>query len=183
MSQVTMERRSRTVVMSRRPTRGRPSALAKPAAVFGASSVMALAIWLGLATGLIELALLDIRWRFVDATALSSVQLNQHALWMVPFSHAMVFTCCGLAMAVMMKFTRARWVGVLSVYGLCFLSVFALLLTYRGLSSLASSALAGGIAFRLSGRVRHHGPSVRRLINFSLPFLVGLITIFWAIGP
>jgi arylsulfatase A-like enzyme len=183
MSQVTMERRSRTVVMSRRPTRGRPSALAKPAAVFGASSVMALAIWLGLATGLIELALLDIRWRFVDATALSSVQLNQHALWMVPFSHAMVFTCCGLAMAVMMKFTRARWVGVLSVYGLCFLSVFALLLTYRGLSSLASSALAGGIAFRLSGRVRHHGPSVRRLINFSLPFLVGLITIFWAVGP
>jgi arylsulfatase A-like enzyme len=183
MSQVTMERRSRTVVMSRRPTRGRPSALAKPAAVFGASSVMALAIWLGLATGLIELALLDIRWRFVDATALSSVQLNQHALWMVPFSHAMVFTCCGLAMAVMMKFTRARWVGVLSVYGLCFLSVFALLLTYRGLSSLASSALAGGIAVRLSGRVRHHGPSVRRLVNLSLPSLVGLIAIFWAVGP
>ena len=95
----------------------------------------------------------------------------------------MVFTPCGLAMAVIIKLARTRWVVVISVYGLCFLSAFALLLSYRGLSSLACSALSGGIAFRSLGPILRQGPRVQRLVRYSLPLLIGLVATFWAFGP
>ncbi|MGP0065451.1 MAG: sulfatase-like hydrolase/transferase [Isosphaeraceae bacterium] len=184
MIQVATERRLRSAVLSRHSTPGsRPYGVVMLVDSFSAPALLLLAVWIGLATGLIEIFALYVRWRVVDATALSSVQLNQHALWMVPLAHAMVFSSCGLLMAVTVKITRGRWAVVISVYGLCFLSVFALLLTYRGLSSLACSVLSGGIAYRISGLILRHGRSIRKLVSYSLPFLIGLVTIFWAVGP
>ena len=99
MSLMTSERRSRKTGAASATLRDRRQAPQEPAVGFRPANLLAMAVWLGLATGLIELALLYARWRLVDATALSSVQLNQHALWMVPVSHAMVFGSCGLASA------------------------------------------------------------------------------------
>ena len=68
-SQVTTEPRSRADVSIARPARGQESGLGKPTAPFGVATLIGLAICLGLATGLIELATLYVRWRLLDATA------------------------------------------------------------------------------------------------------------------
>src|SRR4029077_16893104 len=150
MTQLATDRRRR-IARARAPqVRVASRTLARAVAVLPPTTLLLLAIWLGLATGLIELVEFFVRWRWVDATALSALQLNQHALWMVPLSDAMIFAPCGLVLAIAFGHTRARWVAALGVYGLCFLSAFALLLTYRGLSSLATSVLAAGIAFRIT---------------------------------
>jgi hypothetical protein len=51
------------------------------------STLLVLSLSLGLATGLIELILLYVRKHFVDATAISALELNQYALWMIPVSN------------------------------------------------------------------------------------------------
>ncbi len=83
------------------------STLRDAAATFRPTTLLLLAIWLGLSTGFIELVVFDLRWRFVDRTALSALQLNQHALWMVPLSHTMVFATCGLILALVARLIRA----------------------------------------------------------------------------
>src|SRR5262249_34950373 len=134
----------------------RSASTAGAASAIHPASLLFLAIWLGLATAWVELAVVFVRWRFVDATALGALQLNQHALWMGPLSHASLFGAGGLLLATVRAFTRRRRVASLGVFGLCFLSAYSLLLTYRGLSSLANSALAGGLAFRTTLFVLRH---------------------------
>jgi arylsulfatase A-like enzyme len=183
MPQVATGLRTRPSRQSVRKRRVRLSTVRNAGAAFRPATLLLLAMWAGLATGFIELILFYLRWRFVDATALSALQLNQHALWMVPLAHALIFTTCGLVLTLCAWLIRARWAVVTGLYSLCFLSAFALLLTYRGLSSIAHVALAGGIALRIAGSVLFRASGVRRLITYSLPVLIGLLALFYAVGP
>ena len=88
MSLMTIERRRHSAALKRRLTRIRPSTSTRPSTSPGAATLTLMAVWLGIATGLIELITLYLRWRFVDPTALSSVQLNQHARPDGPSVHA-----------------------------------------------------------------------------------------------
>ncbi len=92
---------------------------------------LGLAVTLGLVTGLLELVAHGVRGEFFNSTSLGALQLNQHAIWMVPVSDALVFGSCGLILAALARLTRARWVTFLGVYGLSFLAAFAFLLTSR----------------------------------------------------
>ncbi len=183
MSLMTTERRSLETARRVRFAPDRRRVSEKPDAAFRPATLMVLAVWMGVTTGLTELALLFARWRLVDATALSSVQLNQHALWMVPVSYAMVFGSFGLASALLLSIFRSRWSVILGVYVLSFISVFSLILSYRGLSSLATTALSAGIAFRISCRILRRAAQTRRLVACTLPGTIGLVAIFWGFGP
>jgi arylsulfatase A-like enzyme len=144
--------------------------------------LLVLSLVLGLATGLVELVLLFVHKHFVDPTAISSLQLNQYALWMIPVSNGLIFGACGLVLAVVAWFTRARVPVVVGVYGLCFLSAFALLLTYRGLTTIAYAALAGAIALRGTPRVLCHLRRQRLFLRFGLPALIGLVAALFGLG-
>ena len=86
-------------------------------------TVLVFGVWLGLATGLLEVVLLFVRRHLLDSSAVSALELNQHARWMIPISHAMIFgslraRSCGHSPSL----TRSRRLVDLGVYGLCFLS-------------------------------------------------------------
>src|SRR5262249_34984911 len=99
MTQSALARR-RMAASRKSPTPCGPSQLLdRAAAVLSPANILLVAIWLGISTGLAELAICFVRWRFLDFTALSALQLNQHALWMVPLSHTFLFTACGVTFA------------------------------------------------------------------------------------
>jgi arylsulfatase A-like enzyme len=152
-------------------------------AVLGPRTILVVSVWIGLVTAAIECFIFWFRWRFVDRTALSSLQLNQHAGWMVPLSDALIFATAGLAAAVVVRLGRSRWAAALAVYGLCFLSAYGLLLSYRGLSSLACAALAGGLSFRISAVILRRSDGFRRVVLASTPVLAGVVGILWLLGP
>ena len=79
MPQVATGLRTRPTLVRARKRRVRLSTVRNAAAAFRPATLLVLAMWLGVATGFIELVVFYLRWRFVDATALSALQLNQHA--------------------------------------------------------------------------------------------------------
>lgn len=160
-----------------------PAAAVRPAAGFSPPMIVILAAWMGLATAYVELFLFWFRWRFIDSTALSSLQLNQHAMWMVPLSDAAIFTFAGLALAVLARVTGSRRVAGLGVVALCALAAYALLLTYRGLSSLACVAMATGVGFRLGLFILTRARSSRRVVLATAPVLVAATVLAWGMEP
>lgn len=153
------------------------------AGVFRPGMVLAFCLWTGLVTANLELMIFWLRWRFIDPAALSSLQLNQHAMWMVPLSQAIIFSLGGIALSLAVWVTRSRWVVAIAVIGPCFLSAYALSLTYRGLSSLACVALSGGLAYRIGSACLIRASLLARVVRFSLPALIGLTAVHWAIEP
>jgi arylsulfatase A-like enzyme len=144
---------------------------------------MIIAVWIGLVTAAIELFIFWFRWRFIDRTALSSLQLNQYATWMVPLSDALIFALAGVAAAIVVGLGRSRCAVALAVYGLCFLSAFGLLLSFRGLSSLACAAMAAGAAFRVCGRILSRFDGFRRVVLLSAPAFAAIVGAVWLGGP
>jgi arylsulfatase A-like enzyme len=130
------------------PARLRTSQQVAPA--LRLANVIYLGAWLGLATGLLEIVILFARRRLIDSTAVSALELNQHALWMIPLSHLIICVPCALLSAAVAWCTRRRFFAKIGVYGLCFVSALSLLLTYRGLSTIAYCTLAGGVACQLA---------------------------------
>ena len=145
-------------------------------------SVLVFAVWLGLATGFLEVALLFARRLLLDSSAVSALQLNQHARWMIPISHGMMFGACGLILAACASLTRSRRLVGVGVYGLCFLSSLALLQVTRGLTTIACSSLAGGFTFWVAPFLLTHARQPSRLVGFSLPALIGLVGIFFGVN-
>jgi len=138
--------------------------------------LLGLALSLGLSTGLIELVMHFARRHFINPSSLGALQLNQHALWMVPVSDALIFGVCGLILASTAAFTRSRRIIMVGLYGLCFLGAFAFLLTFRGLSAVACSTLSAGVALEFTRQIRAHPRLTGRLVQIGLPALVALVT-------
>jgi arylsulfatase A-like enzyme len=145
-------------------------------------SVLVFAVWLGLATGLLEVVLLFVRRNLLDSSAVSSLQLNQHARWMIPISHVMIFGACGLILAAVVALTRSRKLVGMGVYGLCFLSSLALLQVTKGLTTIACSSLAGGFTFWIAPCLLAHARQPSRLVGLSLPALIGLVGVFFGVN-
>jgi arylsulfatase A-like enzyme len=135
-------------------------------------AVILLGLWFGLATGLSELALIVLRKQFVDAAALGALQLNRHAVWMIPASDALILGAAGAILSLGRVF-RIKGTSLLAVFGLGFLSAMALLLTFRGLTTITYTLLAAGIAARLSPRILGHWETSGKIVRRSLPVLAG----------
>ncbi len=127
-------------------------------------------LWFGLVTGLLELGFIFLRQRFVDTAAFGALQLNRHAVWMITAADLMIFGAAGLVLAIA-ALVRLRWIHRLAAYGLCFLSVFSLVLTFRGLTTIAYVIVASGVASRLARLTLTRATGFRRLVKLSLPVL------------
>lgn len=160
-----------------------PASAERPSSAFSPTMIVILAAWMGLATAYVELFIFWFRWRFIDATALSSLQLNQHAMWMVPLADTAIFTGAGLSLALLAQLTHSRRVAGLGVVALCALAAYALLLTYRGLSSLACGTMSAGVGFRLGLFILAHSRSCRLMVLATAPVLVGATALAWAMEP
>jgi arylsulfatase A-like enzyme len=144
---------------------------------------MLLSLWFGLVTGLLELTFVILRKQFVNTAALGALQLNRHAVWMIPAADVMILGALGLILAVG-GWLRLRGLRVLAAYGLSFVSALTLVLTFRGLTTIAYAAIAGGIAALLTRRQLAHAERFRRIVRVSLPGLAILFLglVGWEVG-
>ena len=94
--------------------------------------MLGLAVTLALATALVELAVHFVRRKFINPSSLGALQLNPQAYWMVPVSDVLIFGGCGLLVAAAAVLCRSRRAAAAGVFGLFFVSAFAVLLTFRG---------------------------------------------------
>jgi arylsulfatase A-like enzyme len=148
-----------------------------------ATTLLGLAVLLGLATGLLELAMHFIRRHFINSSSLGALQLNQHALWMVPVSDALIFGACGSLLAGIAGLVRTRWMSLVGAFALCFLWTFACLTTLRGLTSLACATLAAGLALQVTYRIRAYPQFTERLVRLGLPALIVAVAALASLKP
>ena len=136
--------------------------------------VLTTAVWLGLATGLLEVGVLVARHALVTPAALGSLQLNRHFPWMIPVAQLGVFLAAGapIALLAVVRPSAGRRVAA---YVLTALPAFCLLLTVRGLYTPAAVVLAVGLAWRLGPRLERAARRVRRPLAWSLPLLAGIV--------
>jgi arylsulfatase A-like enzyme len=181
MTQLAIKRGSRVTRPSLRTRRAQPvpGASATP---LHPLTTLGLAVVLALATALIELAMHFVRRHFINPSSMGPLQLNPQAYWMVPVSNLLIFGGGGLIVATAALF-RLRRLCNLGIFGLFFLSAFAVLLTFRGLTSLACSTFAAGLAYRLTARLLAQPGRADRLVRGGLPAILALMAILACLGP
>ncbi len=142
----------------------------------GTCSILLLAIWFGLAAGLLELLSLVIR---VTAFENGFFLRSAHFVWMVPLSDLTIFAACGGLLAIRLTWTPrlgARWVVGVFI----FLACASQLLLVRGLHSLTSALVGWGVAFRAAPWIVAHSARFRRLVRVSFPVLAVIVAILGA---
>jgi arylsulfatase A-like enzyme len=172
----------RKVVRTRRRLNQVPvKATRTPDAWVESLGMMGLATWFGLVTGLLELVLVFARKQLVNAATLGLLQMNRHAIWTVPVSDLLIFGACGIILAL----ASLRWPGRLrpiALFMLSFLSALALLLTFRGLATVAYVALSCGLASVVARVVIRHAAAFRRVVRISYAPLVAIVAALVGFG-
>jgi len=146
----------------------------------GPFEALAFATWFGMATGLLEVAILFFRKQFTNAAALGMLQMNRHAIWMIPISELITFTLFGIILSVI-AWRHRQLAARIIAYGCAFLSALALLANYQGLATVAYIALSGGLAAGSARSILSHWRGFRKLVLLSLGglglTLTGLISL------
>ena len=114
---------------------------------------------------------------------MGALQLNPQAYWMVPVSDVLIFGACGLLVAAAATLCRSRRLCAVGVFGLFFVSALAVLLTFRGLTALACSVFAAGLAYQLTARLLARPGAPARLVRRGLPALLALVALLACLGP
>ncbi len=133
--------------------------------------MLLMAVWFGLAAGLIELALLVVR---VSAYEKGFFLRSTHFVWMVPVSDLAIFGSWGLLLAL------GCWLGwrlpVRWVLGsFLFLACASQLLLVPGLYSYACALLSAGIAYRATSWIEPRQAGLWRLIRRGTPPLMVIL--------
>jgi arylsulfatase A-like enzyme len=143
-----------------------------PAASLGRSdlppSVLAIAAWFGLLTGLVELAILAIRHALETSTVLGTLQMNRHFTWMVPVAHLGIFLAAGLPLAVAGRFLRDKSTRFAS-WLLTALGLASLLLMVQGLHPAAAAVLSLGLGRLISRRIAGRARRFAQFVGWTLP--------------
>ena len=145
---------------------------AQPSATSSLSLIL-MAVWFGLAAGLLELALLVVR---VHGFEKGFFLRSRHFIWMVPASDVMILGTWGLLLAVV---SRRGWRlsprAVIASF--LFLACMSLLLLVRGLHAVTCVLMSVGIAYRtaLSIATDPRLPRLWRLIRVTAPVFAGIL--------
>ena len=137
----------------------------------GPASTLALALWFGAATGLIELALVLLHQGIFNTLTIETLRRNRHYVWMIPASNLLIFACLGLLIALAARL-RPRRTSRLAVDPLGFAASLALLLLIPRLYPLAYVILACGVTRWTARRFEPRAPGFRRVVRLSLPVLL-----------
>src|SRR4051812_13152654 len=89
----------------RRLVRTQPTAPGPAASTRSPLAVLRAALWFGMSTGAIEVALVLALKPLNDSTP-GFFHLNRHLVWMIPLFHVTVFSAFGLVLAVLCRFRR-----------------------------------------------------------------------------
>jgi arylsulfatase A-like enzyme len=130
-----------------------------------------MAAWFGLATGLVELAILAIRHALENATVLGTLQMNRHFTWMVPVAHLGLFLAAGLPLALAGRFFRGQLTRY-SSWLLAALGLASLLLMVQGLHPAAAAVLSLGLGRPVSRIVADRERTFARLVRWTLPAML-----------
>ena len=171
MTQLAIERGSRLARVSLRTSRAQSITTAN--GLLHPLTALSLAVMLALATALIELFMHFVRRHFINPTSMGPLQLNPQAYWMVPVSNLLLFGGAGLPLLAA-AFFRSRRLCTVGVFVLFFLSALAVLLTLRGLTFLACSTFAAGLAYQLQTRLLARSGRADRLVRLGLPAFLAL---------
>jgi arylsulfatase A-like enzyme len=144
--------------------------------------VFLIAVWLGLATGFLELGFQFANKHLINSDALGAIQLNQHALWMVPVSYGLIFTTCGAFVALLAWLIPKRAIVAIGLFAICFLSVMSLIFVFRGLTSIAYAALGAGMGFWLTPRIVAMAKQRGQVFRRGLPRLIGVVAILFGLN-
>jgi arylsulfatase A-like enzyme len=131
---------------------------------------VALAIWFGLVSSLLEVAIL-VGWIQIDGSAvLGALQMNRHFLWMIPVSQIVIFQIIGIPTAFASFFNKDL-AQKIALYLGCSLAWFSLFSMVKGLHTLACVALAIGLTSRIVPRLLKHSGGLQKLVQYSLPLM------------
>jgi arylsulfatase A-like enzyme len=130
-------------------------------------TIFAVGLWFGLLAGFIELGIVHARAQLFDD---GLIRKSSHLVWMLPAANVTLFALAAIFLTLPNCCFGSR-TRTASLYVLCTLAIFSLLLTLPLLSAFASLILAAGIASWAvpAAKVRWEGFS--QLVRFSLPFL------------
>jgi arylsulfatase A-like enzyme len=144
----------------------------------GLFPVLRIAVWFGLVTGLLELALLVIRVKgFEGGTFIRS----QHFIWMIPVSELALFTVGGLFLGVVAR-ACPRWGQSLIIGSLVNGACLCLLLLIPGFYSLACALVALGIARQSTPFLIRHWPRLLTVVRRGVPLLLGVVVVLVGVG-
>jgi arylsulfatase A-like enzyme len=142
---------------------------------FSAQDVLILAIWCGLAAGLLEVAT-RISCRFINPTN-RVYQVSRHFVWLAPLSYLLFFFGMGLLMAAATRLWRRRgsWLSPRLILASALLP--SLIVAGPGIYYEAWFILALGIASRLVPLLERDSTRVRRWLVWTFPGLLGLVVV------
>jgi arylsulfatase A-like enzyme len=142
----------------------------------GFAGTLAIALWCGLALGLLEVGLLLARGRMEGPASSGVLHLNRQYLWMIPTANAAIFLAAGLVCAMVgLAVPRSRVGGRPLWFVMFSLAALALLWPIKAIHELASVALGMGIGARLSRPAARHGRGIARAMCGSLPVGLALV--------
>ncbi len=128
------------------------------------------AVWLAIATGLLEAAILSYR-KFVLGEA---IHLSQHYLWMAPVGYVLMFALPALALGLISR----RWprFGIGAAVGLlAFLSVLGVLFMFPRLHRFAMLLLAAGAGVQAARMMKSNRSGFTRLVRRSVGVLASVV--------
>jgi arylsulfatase A-like enzyme len=133
---------------------------------------LAMAMWLGLVMGLLEVGMLLVEKQQNHVATIGALRLNRHYPWMVPASQLAIFTAFGLVLALIRR-VRPCLGSRVAPMALGTLVLLAFLLSIRKLDTIACLLLAGGLATQLVPRLKKRFvPAFRGVVKLSLPVLL-----------
>ena len=126
-----------------------------------------LSAWCGLSSGLVEVAAVTARKRFVDSNQL--YWMSRHFVWLVTITNLVVFIVLGmiLSLLVLIWRGRGRWVATRLLGTLTLLPLFWA--TFPQIHAVASFVLALGVAIRLVPVFERRAAGVRRTVRATFP--------------
>lgn len=137
--------------------------------------ILGLAIWFGIATGLIEVSIFVFR-KHIEGLI---IYRSQDFLWTIPLGETGLFIVAGLALSGAARLWHK--LGSLQYTNLVFifLSLFSLLLRFPELHILALLVLAGGVATQSARFTAAHRDIFYVIVRGTIPILIASVAVLW----
>jgi arylsulfatase A-like enzyme len=140
-------------------------------------SFLALALWCGLVSGLLEVGITLVRKRLVDLNHLH--WMSRHFVWLVPLTNLAIFLALGVVLSLVVRWgRRGRWLAMRVLVALTLLPLFWA--SFPRIYSPVGLLVMLGVAEQLVPALERHAAGFRRLVRTSLPAVAGLVPILAA---
>jgi arylsulfatase A-like enzyme len=147
------------------------SRAADPRATLDSASVLGLCVWVGLLTGLMEVALRSVQSQVLGIR----IWLSADLVWMAPLADVVIFAALGLVLTALHKlWPRVVSPTVLAAV-LAFTAIVGPLLHLARIHQVASLLLAAGVAVQAGRMLAPHLATIRRLAAKSAVWMVLLV--------